>query len=80
MYVKERRMIKSLYPVLMVKDVAGMAAFYEEVFEMEKTFESDWYVSFKKETESGLFQMALLQFDHATHPPGLPGAGPGDSD
>jgi uncharacterized glyoxalase superfamily protein PhnB len=64
-------MINSLYPVLMVEDVAKMSAFYQEVLEMELTFASDWYVSLKKTTETGLFQLALLQSDHATIPQGF---------
>lgn len=66
--------LTSCYPVLMSSDVTGASAFYRETFGFEVTFESDWYVSLRRDR----FELALLAHDHATVPEGYrdpPGVG-----
>lgn len=64
-------MLQSIYPVLMVKNIEEMRSFYVKCMKMEITFNSDWYISLKKEGISGVFQLALLRFDHPTIPEGF---------
>ena len=45
-------MIASLYPVLICDDVTATADFFRECFELETTFESDWYVSLRSASTS----------------------------
>ncbi|GAA3383762.1 VOC family protein [Cryptosporangium minutisporangium] len=52
------------YPVLMTHDVEGVAGFYRKHFGFTSTFESDWYVSLRRET----WELAVLDADHATIP------------
>lgn len=59
------------YPVLMSRDVAAAASFYREIVGFETTFESDWYVSLRLDA----FELAILDHDHPTVPPGY-GAAP----
>ena len=59
--------ITSFYPVLMVDDVAGAAAFYRDVLGFETTFETDWYVSMRH--AGGEF--AVLHLGHETIPDGF---------
>ena len=59
--------ITSFYPVLMVDDVAGAAAFYREELGFETTFEADWYVSLR--FEGG--ELAILDRRHETIPAGF---------
>lgn len=59
--------ITSFYPVLMVDDVAGAAAFYREELGFETTFEADWYVSLR--FEGG--ELAILDRHHETIPTGF---------
>ena len=54
----------SFYPVLMTQDVPAAAAFYRDAIGFELTFESDWYVSLRL----GVFELALLAYDHPTVP------------
>lgn len=58
--------VTSLYPVLMSTDVAAAAAFYRAALGFETTFEIDWYVSLRL----GAFELALLDYQHATVPAG----------
>lgn len=58
--------VTSFYPVLLTQDVPAAAAFYQEVLDFEVTFEADWYVSLRL----GVFELALLAYDHATIPEG----------
>lgn len=62
--------IESFYPVLMARDVQGVAAFYRELFGFEVTFESDWYVSLKSSGPFRDFELAVLHPDHPTVPQG----------
>lgn len=56
--------VTSLYPVLMSRDVTAAAAFYRTALGFETTFEIDWYVSLRL----GAFELALLDYQHATVP------------
>jgi catechol 2,3-dioxygenase-like lactoylglutathione lyase family enzyme len=58
----------SYYPVLMVDDVAPIAAFYVEHFGFRPLFESDWYVHLQSAEDENV-NLAILQGDHETIPP-----------
>ena len=57
----------SYYPVLMVDEVAPIAAFYVEHFGFRPIFESDWYVHLQS-AEDEAVNLAILQGDHETIP------------
>lgn len=57
----------SYYPVLMVDEVAPIAAFYVEHFGFRALFESDWYVHLQQ-AEDETVNLAILQGDHETIP------------
>jgi len=57
-------MITSLYPVLICDDVAATASFFRDCFDLEPTFESDWYVSLR----IGDQELAVLAAGHETLP------------
>lgn len=59
--------VTSLYPVLMVDDVASAARFYREELGFDTTFEADWYVSLR--SDAG--ELAILDRRHETIPPGF---------
>lgn len=56
--------VTSFYPVLMSRDVAAAATFYRAALGFETTFEIDWYISLRL----GAFELALLDYQHATVP------------
>lgn len=58
---------RSFYPVLMVDEVAPVAAFYIEHFGFKPLFESDWYVHLQS-SDSEHVNLAILQGDHETIP------------
>lgn len=58
-------MLTSFYPVLMTDDVTNTAAFYIDYLGFQKTFDSDWYVSLRR--DPGV-ELAVLARDHATIP------------
>ena len=60
--------ITQYYPVLMVDDVAPLAAFYRRHFGFRPLFESDWYIHLQAAEESSV-NLAILQGDHPTIPP-----------
>lgn len=60
--------LSSFYSVLLTDKVAALSEFYQNHFQMQVTFESDWYVSLRKEGKEGSFQLAILQSDHSTIP------------
>ena len=64
-------MLNNMYAVLTAEKPQELSSFYEKNFKLEKTFESDWYVSLKKEGSQGVFQLALLRYDHPTIPEGF---------
>jgi catechol 2,3-dioxygenase-like lactoylglutathione lyase family enzyme len=63
-------MLTSVYPVLMSADVAAAARFYREHLLFEPTFESDWYVSLRRDR----WELAVLAADHPTIPEGRRGS------
>ena len=56
------------YSVLLTDKVEALSQFYQKHFQMQVTFESDWYVGLRKEGKEGSFQLALLKSDHYTIP------------
>lgn len=63
-------MITSFYPVLMSKDVAGSAAFFRTHLSFQTTFESDWYISLRRQQ----WELAILDAMHPTIPEAFRGA------
>ncbi len=61
--------ISSYYPVLMTDAVQSTARFYEQHFGFERAFDSDWYVHLTMPNDTGV-NLAILDKDHATIPPG----------
>lgn len=61
--------VTSIYPVLLTIDVKGTAAFYREHFGFSVTFDSDWYVSLRRD----VWELAVLDADHETVPARLRG-------
>lgn len=59
--------ITSYYPVLMVEDVAGTAAFYIRYLSFAPLFEADWYVHLQAKGDPNV-NLALLRGDHETIP------------
>ncbi len=59
--------INSLYPVLLINDVAKSKEFYTTHFPFEVTFDTDWYVSLRTQAEPA-FELALLDANHPTIP------------
>lgn len=60
--------LSSFYSVLLTDKVEALSEFYQKHFQMQVAFESDWYVSLRKEGKEGSFQLALLKSDHSTIP------------
>lgn len=59
-------MITSIYPVLMTDDVAASARYFVDAFEFETVFDSDWYVSLRRDS----WELAFLDATHETIPDG----------
>lgn len=59
--------ITSSYPVLMVEDVSGTAAFYVRHLSFRPLFQSDWYVHLQSTSDPAV-NLAILQGDHETIP------------
>lgn len=59
-------MITSIYPVLMTADVEASSRYFVNVFGFETTFESDWYVSLRRDS----WELAILDATHTTIPEG----------
>jgi catechol 2,3-dioxygenase-like lactoylglutathione lyase family enzyme len=59
--------ITSYYPVIMTRDVAGTAAFYQVHFGFEPLFESDWYVHLQSSADPAV-NLAVLDGSHETIP------------
>lgn len=59
--------INSLYPVICTEKIAASKDFYTRFFNLETTFESDWYVSLKTTGRTG-FELALLDPSHESLP------------
>ncbi|WP_134686508.1 VOC family protein [Brevibacillus migulae] len=63
--------ISSFYPVILSRQVAASAAFYQNLFGFETVFESDWYVSLRSPQHAErAFELAILEFGHPTIPEG----------
>lgn len=56
--------LTSVYPVLMSADVIAAARFYREHLGFVPTFESDWYVSLRRD----MWELAILDRTHETVP------------
>lgn len=56
------------YPVLLVADVAPIAAFYQSHFGFEPVLTSSWYVHLRA-THTATIELAIMLFDHDTIPP-----------
>lgn len=59
--------ITSFYPVLMVKDVAGTAAFWQQQFDFTAVYSSDWYVHLQSCHDPAV-NIAIMAGDHQTIP------------
>ena len=57
----------SFYPVICTDTVAESAEFFRRWFDFESTFESDWYVSLRREPD---LELAILDHTHETIPDG----------
>lgn len=66
--------VTSYYPVVMTRDVAGSAAFWQRHFGFVPLFTADWYVHLQLAGDPSV-NLALLHADHAT----LPAAARGQS-
>ncbi|WP_026304509.1 VOC family protein [Kaistia granuli] len=59
--------ITSYYPVIMTRDVAGTAAFYQAHFGFAVLFETDWYVHLQSMNDASV-NLAVLDGSHETIP------------
>lgn len=59
--------ITSYYPVIMTRDVAGTAAFYQAHFGFAALYESDWYVHLQSAADPTV-NLAVLDGSHETIP------------
>lgn len=57
------------YPVIMTHQVAETVSFYQQHFRFGLAFESDWYCHLQS-SEDPSVNLAVLQPDHDTVPPG----------
>lgn len=66
-------MIVSIYPVLMTTNAAASSRYFVDAFEFERVFDSDWYVSLRRDA----WELALVDATHETIPDGYrtPAAG-----
>jgi len=55
------------YPVIQTRDVAGTARFFEQFFDFQPHFESDWYVHLQSQEDEGV-NIAILDGNHETIP------------
>lgn len=60
--------ITSYYPVLMTRDVAATAAFYQQHFGFEALFTADWYVHLQSKEAGAAVSLAVLDAGHDTIP------------
>lgn len=59
--------ITSYYPVLMTRDVARSAAFYQAHFGFKPLFSADWYVHLQSANDPSV-NLAILDCEHETIP------------
>jgi catechol 2,3-dioxygenase-like lactoylglutathione lyase family enzyme len=57
-------MVTSIYPVLMSDDVAESAEFFRKLFGFETVFETDWYVSLRRDR----WELGIVAAEHGTVP------------
>ena len=62
--------LSSFYPVIMTDQIDAARAFYTQHFGFGITFDSDWYVSLRREGERP-YELALLDHTHPTIPEGF---------
>lgn len=60
--------ITSYYPVLMTRDVAATAAFYQRHFGFEPLFTAHWYVHLQSREAGPAVSLAILDGRHETVP------------
>jgi len=60
-------MIKSIYPLLPVADLAASTRFYRNVLGLSVVFEADWYVQLQAPGQTSA-QLALIVPDHDSVP------------
>jgi catechol 2,3-dioxygenase-like lactoylglutathione lyase family enzyme len=60
--------VTSYYPVIMTRDVAGTAAFWQTHFGFRALFAADWYVHLQREDDASV-NLAVLDGSHETIPP-----------
>ncbi len=63
-------LINSLYPVICTDKVLESKTFYMDYFDLELTFEADWYISMRTKHEPH-FELALLDYRHESIPDGF---------
>ena len=68
--------VTSYYPVIMTRDVAGTAAFYEHHFGFRPLFTADWYVHLQLAGDPSV-NLAVLDGNHDTIPEGHRGTAGG---
>lgn len=61
--------LSSFYPVIMTEQIEASRDFYTQHFGFDITFDSDWYVSLRREGERP-YELALLDSTHPTIPEG----------
>lgn len=68
--------LSSFYPVIGTTDVAAVRDFYVTYFEFTVVYDSDWYVSLRRDGEPA-YELAVLDSTHPTIPEGFrnPAAG-----
>lgn len=60
--------VTSWYPVIMTRDVAGTAAFWQTHFGFRALFTADWYVHLQLADDASV-NLAVLDGQHETIPP-----------
>jgi catechol 2,3-dioxygenase-like lactoylglutathione lyase family enzyme len=60
--------LTSYYPVLMTRDVAATAAFYQRHFGFEALFTADWYVHLQSREAGAAVSLAVLDAGHDSIP------------
>lgn len=59
--------LSSHYVVICTDKVIETAAFYQQHFGFQRTFEADWYISLAR-SESPSYELAVLDYTHPTIP------------
>ncbi|MBX3455755.1 VOC family protein [Ferrovibrio sp.] len=62
--------LNSYYPVICTADLAASSAFYQQYFDFEPAFESDWYVHLTSRHDDRV-HLAILDHRHETIPQGF---------